>query len=632
MRRIAAIAVALSFAVVAGSTPAADSATLTLGKQRFSPVVGTLAVRAALPRSQPVGVELATMRGRRVGWIAPPAWRAAITLDWDGRVARSAVPDGRYVVRLVVRGRTLAARPLRIDRVPIELDKLRIGNGNRPYAADGPLLTTVSPNGDGVRDRAIVRFRLDEPGLVTLEVTRTTTKPVTISKYTKWFRAGARAMYWKPPATINTRTYMTRLTTRDAAGNEAVYGADTAWVGRYLRAPVVRIQGIDAGSTEVSYAPGQRATIRVSTDAHSFSYQVFQSGPEREVVYADNQMAGVPVPGLQPVEVDWRRWTDRPHTISFRVGDWPSGLYYVSLSSPDGRIGYAPFVVRPTTFGASSRIAVVLPTNTWQAYNFWDSDGNGYGDTWYAGAPNYSVDLARPYIARGAPPRFYRYDLPFLHWFYWGGRTAEFISDSDFALLPNGDALAAAYDLVVFQGHEEYVSQHMYDVVERYRDLGGNLVFLSANNFFWRVRQTGTKLRKAALFRELGRPEARVIGVQYRANDNGRRQGLFTVTSARTAGWLWSGTGLRDGSTFGQAVGGYGIEIDATTPDSPPGTVVLAHIPDIFGPGLTAQMTYYETPAGAKVFAAGALDFGGSATYMPMRRILDNLWARLSAR
>ena len=41
-------------------------------------------------------------------------------------------------------------------------------------------------------------------------------------------------------------------------------------------------------------------------------------------------------------------------------------------------------------------------------------------------------------------------------------------------------------------------------------------------------------------------------------------------------------------------------------------------------------MSYYETPAGAKVFAAGTLDFGGSATFWPVKRMLDNVWARLS--
>ena len=40
-------------------------------------------------------------------------------------------------------------------------------------------------------------------------------------------------------------------------------------------------------------------------------------------------------------------------------------------------------------------------------------------------------------------------------------------------------------------------------------------------------------------------------------------------------------------------------------------------------------MTYYETDAGAKVFAAGALSFGGSEL-SAVWRLLDYLWARTS--
>ena len=59
-------------------------------------------------------------------------------------------------------------------------------------------------------------------------------------------------------------------------------------------------------------------------------------------------------------------------------------------------------------------------------------------------------------------------------------------------------------------------------------------------------------------------------------------------------------------------------------------TTVVAEIPDLFGPGLTAEMTYYETTNGAKVFAAGSLDFGGSASTWPVQAMLENLWARVS--
>ena len=68
---------------------------------------------------------------------------------------------------------------------------------------------------------------------------------------------------------------------------------------------------------------------------------------------------------------------------------------------------------------------------------------------------------------------------------------------------------------------------------------------------------------------------------------------------------------------------------EATTPDSPPGTNVIAVIPTLFGPGLSAEMSYYETVGGARVFAAGVLDFGGSVTFWPIRRMIDNLWSHM---
>ena len=48
------------------------------------------------------------------------------------------------------------------------------------------------------------------------------------------------------------------------------------------------------------------------------------------------------------------------------------------------------------------------------------------------------------------------------------------------------------------------------------------------------------------------------------------------------------------------------------------------------GPGRSAEMTYYETPAGAKVFAAGALNFGASLGRPEVDRLLANVWTRLS--
>ena len=59
--------------------------------------------------------------------------------------------------------------------------------------------------------------------------------------------------------------------------------------------------------------------------------------------------------------------------------------------------------------------------------------------------------------------------------------------------------------------------------------------------------------------------------------------------------------------------------------------MVLGRVPDLLGPGRSAEMTYYETPAGAKVFAAGALDFAASLDTAVVSRLVDNVWARLAA-
>jgi hypothetical protein len=608
----------------------AQAATLTLSTQDFSPRRTTVTVTAQLSLERQVGLRLARLDGRSIGWIAPPAPRTTLTLRWDGRVDGRRVPDGTYDLQLVFRSSVLASEPLRIDTRAPQLVSLAVNDGSQPFAGDSRLLTTVSPNDDGFRDEAHVTFGLREVATVTMDVTRTVKVPQVIYTLTETLGPGSHELVWRPPATLNPRTYLVRMTAVDRAGNKLVYGAPNAFVARYPRGAVVRIQGIDAGFTRPSYGPGDLASIHIATDESQLTYQVFQSGPEKYVTYTDNQLGGVPV---APVgTLDWRSWISTQHSITFRIPDVPSGFYYVRFEGPDGRFGYAPFVVHPAVLGVTSRVLVVLPTNTWQAYNFQDVDGNGYGDTWYAGPPNRTVDLGRTYIARGVPPRFYRYDLPFLHWLYWGNHEAEFVSDSDLDLIASGDQLAAAYDLVIFEGHEEYVTAHEYDVVQRFRDLGGNLLFLSANNFFWHVEATSASagpLQKIGEWRDGGRPEAGLIGAQYRANDDGQHRGEFVVQNSAAAPWLWADTGLTDGSTFGGEVGGFGIEIDGTAAESPPTTIVLAQIPDLLGPGKTAEMTYYELPNGAKVFAAGALNFCGSVTLWPMKQIMNNLWAHL---
>lgn len=171
---------------------------------------------------------------------------------------------------------------------------------------------------------------------------------------------------------------------------------------------------------------------------------------------------------------------------------------------------------------------------------------------------------------------------------------------------------------LVFPGHTEYVTEHAYDVVHRFRDLGGRLIFLSANDFFWRVEKNGQWMRRVKPWRDLGRPEAALLGVQYRANDNGSKQGVYRILDTTAAPWRFEGTGLVNGK-HARRDGRRDRDRrdDAVLPsrDHRAGSD-----PDLFGPGLSGEMSYYETSAGARVFSAGALDFGGSLTFWPRRQ------------
>jgi hypothetical protein len=268
-------------------------------------------------------------------------------------------------------------------------------------------------------------------------------------------------------------------------------------------------------------------------------------------------------------------------------------------------------------------VAVVVPTNTWQAYNFRDVDGNGVGDTWYADPRIPCVELGRPYLDRGVPSVRFR---GFMRWFEHGGRRADFLTDDDLDRIGSGPRLWRLYDLVLFASHEEYVTTEVYDMVRRYRDLGGNLAFLSANTFFYRVERHGDRICRTGLWAGLGRVDAQLTGVHYVGWwENSYPSRPYVARGVQRAPWFFRGTGLRNGDVIG---GRFGVEIDTVTSDSPPGTIVLADIRDIFGPGRTATMAYYRTKAGAKVFAAGA--FGFEVPHSPAHKaLLDNLWAYL---
>jgi hypothetical protein len=451
-------------------------------------------------------------------------------------------------------------------------------------------VVTITPDGDGVRDCAALRVRLERPSRVELVVLQRKPRAGVVDVQRVTAPAGLATLVWSPPPATAARTYPTRIVVR------------TEGASAFFAGPVVRVRGLTARFERETYGPGAVARLRVE-------------GGQADSLEIVDAATGLAVRSARAV--------DGP-VVGVRVGAWQPGVYAARLDD-GGTVVQAPLVVRAPA-RARPRVAIVLPTSTWQAYNFTDADGDGTGDTWYASRRRESARLDRPYMGDGMPPFFHRYDLPFLRWLRASGHDADFLGDDDLDRVDDAATLLRRYDLLVFPGHHEYVTLHERDLVERYRDGGGNLAFLSADAFHWRVERHGPVLRRKEQWRSLEhpRPESAVVGVQYRASDDGTHRAAYIVRSTRCAPWLFRVTGLRNGSRFGWS----GVEISATTDDSPPGTCVVAEIPNLLGAGRTAQMTYYETGRGAKVFAAGAFCLANRSP--TVARLLENLWRRLA--
>ena len=135
---------------------------------------------------------------------------------------------------------------------------------------------------------------------------------------------------------------------------------------------------VTAAFQRESYRPGSLARLTIAGPATRVSIQLFRAGPERTEPRANDVMTGAPVTPRIPVGA-----VVGGRVVRIPVRRWQSGLYFARLTAHGKRVGHAPFILRPARLG-EHRIAVVLPTFTWQAYNRRDTNGEGRGETRYA--------------------------------------------------------------------------------------------------------------------------------------------------------------------------------------------------------------------------------------------------------
>jgi hypothetical protein len=180
---------------------------------------------------------------------------------------------------------------------------------------------------------------------------------------------------------------------------------------------------------------------------------------------------------------------------------------------------------------------------------------------------------------------------------------------------------------LVFPGHSEYWTARMYDGVEAARNQGVNIAFLGADPVYWQTRlvasPTGPR-RRMLIYRTaeedpasrsapalvtvrwrdapLGRDEAELVGTTYA--DGGVRAGMQVVDAPN---WLVAGTGLVPGTQLVRAAANEVDRLSDTRGAMPANLQVIMRGAYATPSGSLRDFaaTYYTTPSGAAVFAAG---------------------------
>jgi N,N-dimethylformamidase beta subunit-like, C-terminal len=402
---------------------------------------------------------------------------------------------------------------------------------------------------------------------------------------------------------------------------------------------------LEAYGSQVSVVAGQTVDLHVSTvPAGRYRIEVFRlgwyGGAGARLVECQPGCAGQPgaragpgqdrrllrgrarpVPPGDPATGELAlRWpvTDRIRTHR----SWVTGEYLAQVVLASGpqrsRATWVPFIVRPAR-PSPGAIVVVIPVNTWEAYNNWGGKSL-YTFNSTGGQAAVKVSFDRPWARDEENVSFpVAFEYRYIQFLERGGFPLAYATDVDVDRRPD---LLLGHPLAMAIGHGEYWSGAIRDAWDAARDAGENLAFLGANIGFWQIRyedrrRTIVEYRESSLdpdpnaaekttfFRELDppRPECELEGVQFQyggldpplVND-------YVVTAAANP-WLTE-AGLKPGDVLAGAVRG---EWDAVEPRChAPAPTVLFH----YGGADPADATLTTTPAGGRVLALGSEGFG----------------------
>jgi N,N-dimethylformamidase beta subunit-like, C-terminal/Tachylectin len=312
--------------------------------------------------------------------------------------------------------------------------------------------------------------------------------------------------------------------------------------------------------------------------------------------------------------------------------DWPSGVYAVRVTGPAGLTRHLPFIVRPAT--PVERTAVIMPTNTYMAYNTWGGHSQ-YCGCRFMKSKRRTLSFHRPFsyepTQQGGRVNFTLFaDLLLLRWMTLQDIGYDVYSDED---LDRDPGLLKPYQAVVLPTHPEYYSERQREHLLAHQDGGGCTLYLGGNGIYERVSFTadrsGLVFRAASgrrdIYSELNKPASQLLGTNW----NPTNYMTFAPYEVVRQHPFLAGTGLKPGATFGlQGLNGpaSGGEVDCRMGQQHE-VAELDIIARGQNPRRGAEMLMRQGPRGGFLFSAGSVTFTGALfTSDALSRILRNVF------
>src|SRR5689334_6204702 len=263
----------------------------------------------------------------------------------------------------------------------------------------------------------------------------------------------------------------------------------------------MRSPWVEGYASKQSAMAGESVDLMVSTDPpRPFRIEVFRmgyyGGRGARLMTTLGPFEGrvQPTPSPGPKDLHECRW--EPTTRLNIPEDWTSGVYLGRLTTlPASDVepywqSYVVFIVRDDR---PADLLFQCSDNTWQAYNRWPSHYSVYTHPRGNQGPWADVSFDRPYGREAqydgvvndpltfGSGEFLPFEFPLAYWLEQHGYDVTYCSNSD--MLTPDRGLRCKVFLSV--GHDEYWDIRQYRSVEKMRDEGVNLLFLSGNTLCW---------------------------------------------------------------------------------------------------------------------------------------------------